>query len=153
MSFNLADVLPQLLPRAIEWAEERSNKILLEGAALANEGLEIARTVGVLQPERIRIKLISELPLPDDPELRYAALETGLLGPGMVGLTLGYGICICQGHQSNRLLSHECRHVHQYEVAGSIRNYLPEYLRQIAEFGYHDAPFEVDARNHEHDDV
>ena len=89
------------------------------------------------------------LPLPDDPDLRQVALETGLLGPNMIGLTLGYGIYVCDGHMDNRLISHECRHVHQYEVAGSIESYLPIYLRQIAVHGYHDAPFEIDAREHE----
>jgi hypothetical protein len=137
MSFSLAEVLPVLLPRAIAWAEERSSEILSEGNALSDEGLEIARTVGVSRPERIRISSVPELPLPDDPDLRYAALKTGLLGPG---------------HQSNRLLSHECRHVYQYEHAGTIKDYLPEYLDQIVKFGYHDAPFEVDARNYERDD-
>jgi hypothetical protein len=141
-----------LLPRATAWAEERSSEILSEGIALSEEGLEIARAVGVSRPERIRISSVPELPLPDDPDLRYAALKTGLLGPGMVGLTLGYGIYICHGHQSNRLLSHECRHVYQYEHAGTIKDYLPEYLDQIVKFGYHDAPFEVDARNYERDD-
>jgi hypothetical protein len=152
MSFSLAEVLPVLLPRATAWAEERSSEILSEGIALSEEGLEIARAVGVKRPERIRISTVPELPLPVDPELRYAALQSGLLGPGMVGLTLGYGIYICRGHRSNRLLSHECRHVYQYEIAGSIKDYLPEYLDQIAKFGYRDAPFEVDARNYERDD-
>ncbi len=69
----------------------------------------------------------------------------------MVGLTLGHCIYICLGHNSNRLLSHECRHVHQYEIAGSIATYLPNYLQQIVDFGYEDAPFEVDARAHETD--
>lgn len=152
MSFDLAEVLPLLLPRAIAWAEERSSEILSEGIALSAEGLQIARAVGVRCPERIRISTVAELPLPDDPELQYAALQSGLLGPGMVGLTLGYGIFVCRGQQSDRLLSHECRHVHQYEIAGSIEDYLPQYLDQIARFGYHDAPFEVDARNYERED-
>ena len=87
--------------------------------------------------------------MPDDVELRSVALETGLLGPDMIGLTLGYGIYVCDGHIDNRLISHECRHVYQYEAAGSIENFLPIYLQQIAIHGYHDAPFEIDAREHE----
>ena len=67
----------------------------------------------------------------------------------MVGLTLGHSIYICNGHNSPRLLSHECRHVQQYEQAGSIAAYLPKYLEQIARYGYFDAPYEVDARAHE----
>jgi len=78
-----------------------------------------------------------------------AALGTGLLGPGMVGLTLGYGVYICRGHGTVRLLSHEFRHVYQYERAGSIAAFLPVYLHQIATVGYYNAPFEIDARAHE----
>ena len=65
--------------------------------------------------------------------LRAAALQAGLLGPGMVGLTLGHAIFICRGHKTRRLLSHELRHVHQYEQHGSIAAFLPVYLGQIVE--------------------
>jgi hypothetical protein len=119
------------------------------GISLAGKGLEIARSVGVLRPEQIRIAFVESLPLPEDEMLRETALETGLLGPGMVGLTLGYSLLICQGHDSLRLLSHEFRHVYQYEQAGSIAAFLPGYLQQIAMLGYSNAPFEIDARAHE----
>ena len=81
--------------------------------------------------------------------LRQVALETGLLGPGSIGLTLGHSIFIVRGHMSPRLLSHECRHVHQYEIYGSIAAFLPVYLEQIATVGYLGAPLERDARAHE----
>lgn len=149
MNIDLASILPQLLPRAIQWAETKSSEILSTGAALSESETRLARAVGVTDTERIRVIIVSELPLPDDPELRDVALQIGLLGPGMAGLTLGYGIYICEGHVSNRLISHECRHVYQYETAGSIKDFLPLYLQQIALSGYDDAPFEVDARDHE----
>jgi hypothetical protein len=69
----------------------------------------------------------------------------------MAGVTFGYGIYICDGQVSNRLISHECRHVYQYEAAGSIAAFLPIYLHQIATVGYDDAPYEIDAREHEID--
>jgi hypothetical protein len=47
---------------------------------------------------------------------------------------------------TSRLLAHECRHVYQYEVAGSIEAFLPLYLQQIAEFTYDRAPLELDAQ-------
>jgi hypothetical protein len=75
--------------------------------------------------------------------------QIGLLGPGMVGLTLGYSIFIVRGHLSLRLLSHEYRHVHQYETGGSIASFVAEYLQQIALCGYGDAPLERDAKAHE----
>lgn len=149
MTFDLQSILPSLLPRAIDWAKVRSAEILATGEPLSATDATLAIAVGVSNPEKIRVLTVSALPLPEDPELKEVALATGLLGPGVIGMTLGYGIYVCDGFFSKRLISHECRHVHQYEVAGSIEKFLPVYLQQIALHGYHDAPFEADARAHE----
>lgn len=149
MPIDLQASLPAILPRAIAWANARSAGILAAGEPLSASGITIATAVGVSSPEKIRVLTVSALPLPEDPELKEVALATGLLGPGMIGMTLGYGIYVCDGHFSKRLISHECRHVHQYEVAGSIEKFLPLYLQQVALHGFHDAPFEADARAHE----
>lgn len=146
---DLAAMLPMILPKAIAWAEAQSKLIMDHGFPLTAAGIADARTVGVAMPENIRVALVPSLPLPEDYELRTIALGAGLLGPGMIGLTLGHGIFIVQGYETRRLCSHEFRHVHQYEQAGSIAAFLPEYLRQVSGFGYRDSPFEVDARRHE----
>lgn len=146
---DLRTLLPQLLPHAIAWAEFQSNHITSLGIALPKSLLNVARRVGVQRPELIRVKLVDHLPLPEEPMLRQAAIETGLLGPNMVGLTLGYSIFVVHGHDDVRLISHECRHVYQYEILGSIERFLPVYLQQIVEYGYDSAPLEVDARAHE----
>ena len=151
MSFNLAAALALLTPKAIEWAEHCSGEIAACGEPLNAHGIELALKVGVASPEKIRLSVVAQLPFPTDPELRQAALQAGLLGPSMIGLTLGHSIYICNGHNSSRLLSHECRHVQQYEQAGSIAAYLAKYLQQIVQFGYRDSPYEVDARAHELD--
>ncbi len=151
MSFDLISVLPQLLPSAVAWVEAQSRRASETGHPLNATGLALAKRVGVQHPELIRTQLVDALPLPDELALRQAALATGLLGPGMVGLSLGYSIFIVRGHVSPRLLSHECRHVYQYETAGSIAAFLPVYLQQIATVGYQSAPFERDARAHEFD--
>jgi hypothetical protein len=148
-TFDLRAVLPRLLPRAIAWADHQQREILANGLALSVAGTALARAVGVAHPELVRVQLVERLPLPEDPELRHVAAQTGLLGPDMVGLTLGHGIYLVRGHDDDRVLSHECRHVHQYERAGSIAAFLPVYLEQVAEFGYWDAPFEVEAREWE----
>ena len=153
MSINLVSMLPMLIPKAIEWANARSSEILASGEPLDETGVKLATAVGVLDVARIRVSTVSALPLPEDPDLRAVALETGLLGPNMIGLTLGYGIYVCDGHVDNRLISHECRHVYQYEAAGSIEQFLPFYLQQIAFYGYQNAPFEIDAREHERNAV
>jgi hypothetical protein len=146
---NLEKELPRLLPLAIAWAESQAQLVASEGTKLPGELIEIARRVGVQQPDRVRTMLVDRLPFPEEPILRQAAIEAGMLGPEMVGLTLGYGIFIVHGHDDVRLISHECRHVYQYESLGSIEQFLPAYLQQILEYGYRNAPLEIDARTHE----
>jgi hypothetical protein len=147
----MAARLPELLPRAIAWAGQQSQHILQSGAPLDVWGLAVARAVSVCNPERIRIWTVMDIPAPTDPELRRLALEQNLIGPGTRGLTLRYGIFIRDGEFGVTLLSHECRHVHQMEVVGSLEAFLPAYLIQIAEFGYDHAPYELDAHAHEID--
>ena len=151
MPIDLRPALPLLLPAAIAWAEARSQDAAAAGAALNERGITIARAAGVQRPELIRVSLVESLPLPEEATLRGAALQTGLLGPGMVGLTLGSSVLVYSGHETVRVLSHEFRHVHQYEAYGSIAGFLPVYLQQIVEFGYPNAPLEIDARAHEGD--
>ena len=143
---DLAARLPHLLPRIIDWAQAQSQAILRLGIQLDETSLALARAVEVSHPERIRIWTVPEIPAPQDAELRQLAFEQNLIGPGTAGMTLGYGIFMVEGSSSSRLLCHECRHVYQYEAAGSIAAFLPLYLQQIAEFGYEHSPFEVDAR-------
>ncbi len=77
-------------PRAVSWAETQQAGILETGFSLPPEQMDIARKVGVARPEKIRIPFVDKLPLPQDQELDTAALQTGLLGPKMAGLTLFY---------------------------------------------------------------
>ena len=151
MAFDLRSILPQLLVPAIAWAETQSRQAQQEGQNLDPAGLVLAKRAGVKRPELVRVKTVDQLPLPAEPLLQQAALQTGLLGPGMVGLTLGYSIFVVRGHMTPRLLAHECRHVYQYEAYGSIAAFLPVYLEQIATVGYNDAALEQDARAHEAD--
>ena len=146
---DLKAALPMLLPRAVEWAKVVADAVQQNGVTLNASGLELARAVGVSQPERIRLAIVPEMPVPSDPELQQAAVATGLLGPGNFGLTLGYSVIVKHGYQSPRTLSHEFRHVHQYEAGGGIEAMVPVYLGQIVEYGYLDSPMEIDARAHE----
>jgi len=138
-----------LIAKATEWAEQQSALILCDGMPLNTNNTNLARSVGVVHPERIRILHVAQIPLPGNPQPIKMATETGLLTPNIAGLTLGYGIYLRHLQCTTRLLSHECRHVYQYEQAGSIAAFLAEYLKQIAQYGYVNAPLEIDARRHE----
>ena len=146
---DISKLLPTLLPKAIKWAEAEARLALALGRKLTVFQASMALKAGVTDPQHIRISSVRKMPLPDDPLLRMAAEQTGLLGPGTQGLTLGYSVIVKEGFEATYLLAHEFRHVFQYEQAGSIAAFLPVYLRQILEFGYEQAPLEVDARSFE----
>ena len=94
---NLLQELPRLLPAAIAWAEARAARAAEVGESLTLLEQDLARSVGVAAPERVRVETVERLPLPEDATLRAAALQAGLLGPNMTGLTLGHSIFICRG--------------------------------------------------------
>ena len=150
---DLNATLPDLLPKVISWAEAEAARGAGAGRELTEREREFARKVGVRHPERIRVITVDALPMPTDPPLRASAEQTGFLDPGMVGLTFGHSVFICRGHEAARLLSHEFRHVYQYEQAGSIADLLPAYLLQIVEHGYAATTFETDARAHDRTDL
>lgn len=148
---DLAAALPCLLPLAIPWVESQEVDVLATGRPLTVTELALAKAVAVREASRVRIKVVNQLPQPSHPDLRAAADQTGLLGPNMAAVTFGHAVFIRHGFETHRLVSHELRHVHQYETAGSIAAFLPVYLAQIVTVGYQQAPFEVDARRHERD--
>jgi hypothetical protein len=129
--------------------KDQERQAMLSGKPLTDVGIGLARDVGVTKPERIRVCVVPALPIPVDADLRQMAIQEMNL-PNMVGLTLGYAVFVCHGGQSSRkLLRHEFRHVYQYEEAGSIEAFVPLYLTQIIQRGYDNAPYEIDARDHE----
>lgn len=138
-----------ILSKAIAWAEAMAAHIASRGAPLSAWGVTVARSVGILHPDRVRILEVDAILMPEKPDLRALAVQAGLLGPRAIGLTLGHGIFIRKDRLSSRLVTHELRHVHQYETAGSIAAFLPVYLQQILDNGYEHAPLERDARAHE----
>jgi hypothetical protein len=147
---TLAAQLPVIAPRAIEWAQRMAADAARSGTPLSAALQDLARKSGVRQPESIRLVVVDEIPLPDEPALKAAALKVGLSQSSAAGLTLGYAVVVRRGYQNDiRLLSHEFRHVAQYETCGGIRKFLAQHLAHLVEFGYEDSPFEVDARAHE----
>jgi hypothetical protein len=143
--------LHELLPKAVMWAERQSSLILCNGAPLNSNETELAVRMGVTKPHQVRILVAPEFPRPEDPQLFAFAERAGFFKPEMHGLTLGHGVFIRDGYRANRLVSHECRHVYQYEQHGSIEAFLRVYFAQITQFGYSGAPLEMDAYANETD--
>ena len=142
--------LSQSMPAALAWALKLNTNISTQGKSLSLCQAADAVEVGVKKPDAVRILRVPSMPEPDCPQLRQVAKQLGLDLTRSQGMALGYAVLI---HHSalgdRRVLRHELRHVAQFEAAGSLSQFLEEYLGQLALHGYRDAPFEVDARRHE----
>ncbi len=146
---DLESLYTIILPKIVDWIKKLSQQVIVEGISLNDQQKVIAKSVGVTEVDRIRISFFDSIQYPDDDLLKKTILENNFLGPDMIGLTIGHGILIKENQLTNRLLSHECRHVHQYERYGSIDNFLSEYIKQIIRYGYLRSPLEVEARFYE----
>lgn len=144
--------LEAIAPRAVAWAERLASGATVQGVPLTAEQRRIAAAVGVRHPEEVRLLVVERIPLPDEPLLEAAAVKVGLSSSSAAGLTLGHAVIVRRGWERDlRILSHELRHVAQYEAAGGIPAFLATHLAHLARHGYRDSPYEVDARAHELD--
>jgi hypothetical protein len=107
MAIDLPSILAQILPGAIAWAELQSRHVAEVGQTLNPTGVGLAKSVGVQRPDLVRVKVVKQLPLPEEPTLTQVAIDTGLLGATTGGITLGYSILIIEGRVTPRLLSRE----------------------------------------------
>jgi len=142
--------LAQTMPATLAWAASVNAAVLAQGKPLSLWQAADAVEVGVLRPEAVRILRVPGLPQPDCPHFHSLATQSGLDLGQSAGMALGYAVLICHHALGvRRILRHELRHVAQFEQSGDLGRFLDTYLAQIAQHGYRDAPFEVDARRHE----
>ena len=139
----------EMLSQVIQWAKAQRQIIQDNGVELSDNGMDLARSVGVEKPDMIRVMLVERIPLEDTPFIYNLAKSTGMLTGKLMGMTFGHAIYIVRGSESSRLYSHEFRHVHQYENFGSIEASMEEYLHQVLTFSYDKAPLELDAKKFE----
>jgi hypothetical protein len=141
-------VFKMVLPMACAWAEEQEAVILRDGVALTASQIADARHIGIAHPERVRLRVIEEIPLPLHPMLREAAEITRLLSPCTAGLALRYGIFIrSDSWGERRLVVHELAHTALYERLGGFQPFLKQYLYEcIIPPGYPFGPLEQEAK-------
>jgi len=141
-------IFDQMLPRAAAWAQQQEQLVLANNQSLVliPDGQAVARRAGVMHPEAVRIIGVPEIPLPQEADLREAAVAFALITPRTEGLTIGHSIFIRQDCLQNpKLVAHELKHVEQYERYGSILAFLKQYLSEINKYGYPAAPLEQEA--------
>jgi len=140
--------LEELLPLAAQWAAEQQQRVLCQGVPLTQEELADAKTIGVQNPERVRLLRIDAIPVPAHPMLREASASINFLTAAPRGLALGLGIFIRSDCWRDRsLIAHELVHTAQYQRLGGVIPFLQSYIFQCATVGYSNAPLEVEAIN------
>lgn len=135
-----------LFPLACEWAEEQQKIILRDGVALNEEQVAYARMVGVFEPEAIRHLAVESVPLPERPDLRFAAMEMNLISPDTKALSLGYGIYVREDYWGDsQFLIHQFVHTAQCEKLGGLKAFLRHFLFECNKVGHAAAPMEQEA--------
>lgn len=125
-----------ILPVVCVWARKQEAFILANGSCLNDAQISDAKTVGVREPERVRIGVVDKVPLPLFGVLRRAGEHLRLV-PDTIGIALGHGIFLRTEYgQDQRLLRHELAHVAQYERLGGLRPFLKRYLLECLTSGY-----------------
>jgi hypothetical protein len=136
----------RLLPLAVSWVGKQERRMLRIGVPLNEQELIAAKTIGVAEPERVRLVQLDRVPFPTDPLLKAAATAIQFLTPRTCGLTLRYGIFVRSDCWRDRaLIAHELVHVMQYERFGGILPFLRQYLTECITIGYPEAPLEQEA--------
>ena len=138
-----------ILPLACAWAQRQESTILKAGVQLSPGQITAARRLGILNPGRIRLRAVSQVP-PLNGLLRRAGEKLGVVSGQTIGMALRYGIFIREEHWGDRrLLVHELAHVAQYERLGGFRGFLKQYLEECLDPGYPFGNLEQEAKQAE----
>jgi hypothetical protein len=136
----------QLLPLAAAWVAQQEQLIFGKGVPLSPQQIHDAKSVGVLHPERVRLLNVGQVPMPEQPALRSAVEQTGVISPNTIGLCVRYGIFLRSDcWTERRLLIHELVHTSQYERMGGIPQFLKQYLWECVTGRYPNTPMEQEA--------
>jgi len=142
-----------VMPMVCLWAEHQESVIIRDGVALTPNQIADARRIGIIAPERVRLRVVDRIPSPLHPVLRFGGRKIGLISDDTIGLTLRYGIFIRADHWGERrLLVHELVHTAQYERLGGFRPFLEAYLLEcLTPPGYPFGDLELEAKTIEYE--
>ena len=128
----------------LEWVQRLQKKVFLEGKSLSNDLIPIAKQAGLENIENVKVLSVDNILLPELDSIATLQKLNGLISSQAAGLTLGYAILLKKS-SSTHVLIHELRHVAQFELFNSLRDFVIFYIKEIEKFGYGDGPLEKDA--------
>ena len=135
----------RLTPLALEWLNETETNLLKSGQPLSDADVAMARTVGVQQPERVRVVILAKFPVPENDDLLTEARKYGLGSEAEGGRTMGYVIILKKKYADERwILAHELVHVAQQEQMGK-ETFIRRFIAERELIGYRRMPLELEA--------
>lgn len=136
-----------LAPPTAAWVRRQERRGLATGVPLTARERSDARTLGVRDPDRVRVvRVTTAMPVPNGPGVRRLARWAGVLVPEAAGLCLGHAVFVRAPFWGRRaLVAHELAHVAQYERLGGARAFLRRYFEECLTVGYPAAPLEREA--------
>ena len=145
---EIQEKLDQLAPLALRWVNDVEIKLIDSGRPLSEDEVAIAKSVGVRSPERVRVVVLSEFPLPKNEVLLAEATRYGLGSNAEGGRTMGYVILLKERFAKTRwIMAHELVHVAQQEKMGR-ESFLRRLMVEYELMGYRRAPLELEANKH-----
>lgn len=134
------------LPIATRWVQRQQALIQRVGRSLNDQQCEDAVRAGVRAPEKVRIRVLAQVPLPVPAWLEGSLSRWEWVPMDVAGMTLGHGIHLqYRWADSREVLVHELVHVAQYERLGGVRPFLKAYLKECMVEGYPNGPLEREA--------
>ena len=106
----------------------------------------MAKAMGVQNPEKVRVVVKADFPIPTQQPLLNEYKNIGFTSPEVSGQAFGYTILIKPRYAGKDwLLLHELVHVAQFEIIG-LKKFVARYLTELKTLGYRGSLIEIEAR-------
>lgn len=144
---ELESLFPVVMPHIQRWFVCEEAAILRNGVPLTGSQAADARLAGVQNPGRVRVLQVEEIKVHGVGLMQKLAPGLELVRPESTAMTFGYGIYIRKLYARDRaVMLHHLVHVAQMEELGGSENYIKRYVNDCLQFGYANAPLEIQAR-------
>jgi hypothetical protein len=141
---NVVATVAQLQPGMVDWYRDVERAGLAIGQPLDADQMRLAQAIGVTEPDRVRVVIGHEIPLPPNPQTFKPFYDTfGNRSLPFRAMTFGHAIYIFDRTNASKrwLMAHELTHVTQFEKLG-MDGFAHDYLLQRMLFGYSNTPLE-----------
>ena len=148
IAFHQSIISAVILPQYINWASDTEAAGVQQGEPLNAAQLEIAKEIGIKQPEKVRLVYVDVVPFPyHNPMLKLVGEATGFIGEGVINnaQVFGYSIYVRKDYPlTTPKLAHELVHVLQIERA-SLKQVITQHFADLLKYGYDNSPLEREA--------